>query len=71
MGSLPTRPLPPPLGEVVPGCLQPGTGRGCHPEEARPTKDPDSAGLDSGISMDIRTAPRHRRRGRPPDVPAA
>ena len=71
MGSLPTRPLPPPLGEVVPGCLQPGTGRGCHPEEARPTKDPDGAGLDSGISMDIRTAPRHRRRGRSPDVPAA
>ena len=71
MGSLPTRSLTPPLGEVVPGCLQPETGRGRHPEEAQATKDPGGAGVDSGFSMDIRTAPRHRRRGRPPDVPAA
>ena len=30
--------------EVVPDCGQPGTERGCHPEEAKPTKDLASDG---------------------------
>ena len=50
-------PLPPPSGEVVPGCPQSGTGRGVMASELKPTKDPGGAGSDSGVSMDIRTAP--------------
>ena len=36
--------MPPPLGEVVPGCPQPGTGRGVMASEVQPTKDPGGAG---------------------------
>ena len=31
--------------------------KGRNPEELKPTKDPGGAGSDSGVSMDIRTAP--------------
>ena len=31
--------------------------KGRHPEELKPTKDPGGAGSDSGVSIDIRTAP--------------
>ena len=46
-----------PSGEVVPCCPQSGTGRGVMASELKPTKDPGGAGSDSGVSMDIRTAP--------------
>ena len=46
-----------PVGGGGSGLLAVRNRKGRHPEALKPTKDPGGAGADSGVSMDIHTAP--------------